>query len=161
MNRNMNKEQGTEPERDGTNNRLEGRSSIPNDLPDSEKDRDELKSEETFIDLPDVKDIPGQEFVNVPNGGISADTTLSSDDEEGLDVFDLDDSENFTMGNEGDVSRGERRALDDTDYLPTNDENNLRDAAMDRTDFQGENLEERSFGEGRSGRENDERENGD
>ena len=137
-------------ERDMTNNRLEGQSSIPGDLPDSPQDREKLQPEETTIDLPDVKDIPGQEFVHVPNIGEMADTTASSDDEEGRGVFDQDDSEDLTPGNEADVTREEREALRDTTYMPTRDEDRLRRARMDNVDFQGEPLNEESFGEGQS-----------
>ena len=38
---------------------------LTTDLPDSERDKEELKQEETTIDLPDVKDIPGQENIHV------------------------------------------------------------------------------------------------
>jgi hypothetical protein len=137
-------------ERDMTNNRLENQSSIPGDLPDTPQDREKLKPEQTTIDLPDVKDIPGQEFVHAPNIGEMADTTAASDDEEGRGVFDLDESEDFTPGNEGDVSREEREALRDTTYMPTQDEDRLRQARMDNVDFQGEPLNEASFGEGQS-----------
>lgn len=137
-------------ERDITTNRLEGQSSVPGDLPDSPEDREKLRAEETFIDLPDVKDIPGQEFVNVPTIGEMADTTAASDDEEGVGVFDLDDSEDFTAGTEGDVRPDEREALHDTTYMPTRDEDRLRQARMDNVDFQGEALNEASFGEGQS-----------
>lgn len=109
-----------------------------------------MRTQEEFIDLPDVKDIPGQEFVNAPPVGALGDTTIASDDEEGVGVFDLDDSEDFTPGTEGDVSRGERQALEQIDYLPTRDENNLIEARMDNTDFQNEPLNERSFGEVRT-----------
>jgi hypothetical protein len=129
-------------------NRLESQSSVPGDLPDSPQDRDKLRTEETTIDLPDVKDIPGQEFVNVPTIGEMADTTAASDDEEGVGVFDLDDSEDFTAGTEGDVRRDEREALRDTTYMPTRDEDRLRQARMDNVDFEGEPLNEGSFGEG-------------
>lgn len=137
-------------ERDMTNNRLENQSSVPGDLPDSPQDQEKLQAEETTIDLPDVKDIPGQEFVHVPPIGEMADSTPSSDDEEGRDVFDRDDSENITLGNEADVSREEREALRDTTYMPTRDEDRLRQARMDNVDFQGEPLNEASFGEGQS-----------
>lgn len=78
---------------DMNTNRLERNSSTPNDLPDSKEDQQKLQAEETVIDLPDVKDIPGQEFVNAPPLGALGDTTISSDDEEGRSVFDQDDSE--------------------------------------------------------------------
>jgi hypothetical protein len=135
-------------DRDLTTNREEQRSTVPNDLPDNEHDRARLQPEETTINLPDVKDIPGQEFVNAPPAGSMADTTISSEDEEGDDIFDRDDNEEGNPGTRFDVSTGERKALEDTTYLPTADENQLRRARMDNTDFQGEALNENSFGVG-------------
>ncbi|HWJ26322.1 MAG TPA: hypothetical protein VNS32_07245 [Flavisolibacter sp.] len=152
----MDRSQNNDPvERDPTNNRLESRSSIPGDLPDSPRDQEELRSEETYIDLPDVKDIPGQEFVNTPSAGALRDTTISSDDEEGRGVFDLDDSEDLNAGTQFDVTADERRTLEDDEYLPTTDENNLRRARMDDSDFQGEGLNEASFGDEDTGEDLD------
>lgn len=134
-------------DRDMNSNRLEQNSSVPNDLPDSKRDEEKMRTEETFIDLPDVKDIPGQEFVNAPPIGSLGDTTISSDDEEGTSVFDKDESEDLRRtGNDFDVSRNERRALAQTDYMPTADEDNLQRASMDNTDFQNTPLEEVGFG---------------
>jgi hypothetical protein len=142
--------------RDMNENRLERKSSAPNDLPDSKEDQEKLQAEETFIDLPDVKDIPGQEFVNAPPAGVLGDTTISSADEEGTNVFDRDDDEDLRRtGNEADVTRNEKQTLEQNDYMPTRDENNLQDARMDNVDFQNEPLNERSFGEERSGRDLD------
>jgi hypothetical protein len=141
-------------ERDSTSNRGEQRSSVPNDLPDSPQDREKLKSEETFIDLPDVSDIPGQENISAPRLGELADTTISSAGEEGDEIFDDDDLDGdveYIMGTEGDVSREERRSLEDEAYMPTRDENNLRNARMDNVDFQDEPLNEGSFGDEKSG----------
>lgn len=138
-------------ERDMTNNRLEGQSSIPGDLPDSPEDREKLRTEETIIELPDVKDIPGQEFVNVPLVGEMADTTISSADEEGEGVFGPDDRVTAAPGSaDFDVRPDELEALRDTTYMPTRDEDNLRQARMDNVDFQGEPLNEANFGEGQS-----------
>lgn len=142
--------------RDMNANRLERNSSAPNDLPDSPKDGDKLQPEETFIDLPDVKDIPGQEFVNAPPAGALGDTTISSDDEEGRSIFDRSDDEDLRRtGGDADVSRDERRTLEQVDYMPTTDEDNLHTARMDNVDFQNEPLNERGFGEERSGRDLD------
>lgn len=141
---------GPQEPRDTSNNK-ELKSSVPNDLPDSPEDARRLQNEETFIDLPDVKDIPGQEFVNAPPLGALGDTTISSDDEEGRGVFDLDDSEDPTSGTSADVRPDERRALEDTEYLPTTDENNLRQARMDNADFDNEPLNEKGFGQETSG----------
>lgn len=77
--------------RDMNPNRLERNSSSPNDLHDSKEDQEKLQQEETFIDLPDVKHIPGQEFVNAPPAGVLGDTAISSADEEGTTIFDNDD----------------------------------------------------------------------
>lgn len=70
------------------------------DLTDPQRDRDRLKAEETTIDLPDVKDIPGQEFVHAPPLGMLADTTISSADEEGEGLFgdDEEDETDIVMG---------------------------------------------------------------
>lgn len=134
--------------RDMNENRLERNSSAPNDLPDSKKDREELETEETFMDLPDVKDIPGQEFINTPPMGALGDTTISSNDEEGTDVFDKDDDQDLrTTGDEGDVRRAQRIALQDTDYMPTPDEDRLVEANMDNVDFQNTPLNEKGFGQ--------------
>jgi hypothetical protein len=136
-------------------NRVERSSSLPNDLPDSRTDEEKLKGEETFIELPDVKDIPGQEFVHAPPAGILGDTTISSDDEEGYSVFNREEREDIVRTPEGQVSPDERKALEQTDYLPTRDEDNLVNARMDNVDFDNEPLNERSFGEERSGRDLD------
>jgi len=141
---------GPEEPRDTSNN-TERRSTIPNDLPDSPEDAKKLQGEETTIDLPDVKDIPGQEFVNAPPLGALGDTTISSDDEEGRGVFELDETEDPTMGTDADVRADERRALADTEYLPTADEDNLRRARMDNVDFDNEPLNEKGFGQETSG----------
>ena len=157
MARNNNRKAGDErtPARDLNTSQPQDRASRTGDLPDSKKDREKLQNEETFIELPDVKDIPGQENVVLPPLDALGDTTIASDDEEGVGVFELDDNEDFTAGTEADVSRDERRTLADSEYMPTRDEDNLRDARMDNVDFEGEPLNERGFGQERSGRDLD------
>lgn len=63
------------------------------DIHDSSRDQERLVPDEGQIDLPDVKDIPGQEYIHVPRLGDLADDTISSDDEEGRDVFNDEDEE--------------------------------------------------------------------
>ena len=128
------------------------------DLTDSERDKERLKPEETTIELPDVKDIPGQEFVNAPPLGMMADTTISSADEEGEGLFtdDEEDETDIVMGTEADITREEKISLQKSDtYMPTRDEDNLEQARLDSTDFEGEVLNERSFGNDRSGHDLD------
>lgn len=136
------------------------------DLPDSQEDKEKLKPEITTIDLPEVNDIPGQEHIHVPPLGELADTTISSDDEEGASVFDDGHEEDFpgdpvmdvavrdeaeedetkpVMGNEADVSDEEREALRRADEdMPTQDDRNLRRAALDNKDADGDRLNEDS-----------------
>jgi hypothetical protein len=124
------------------------------DIQDSERDLERLKPDEATIELPDVKDIPGQEFVNVPTLGMMADTTISSADEEGEGLFedDEEDETDIVMGTEADISNEERQTLErGQDYMPTRDEALLQQASLDSTDLQGEQLNERSFGEERTG----------
>ena len=123
---------------------VENRSSVRNDLPDSPEDRRKLEGEEATLDLPDVKDIPGQEHVIAPPLGELGDDTIASADEEGDRVF-----ENASDDRSSNVSPDERHALERTDYMPTRDEDRLQQASMDNVDFDGEPLNEAGFGEGR------------
>lgn len=135
-----------------TTNRTEQQSSVPNDLPDSPEDKKRLEGEEVTIDLPDVKDIPGQEFVHAPPLGELGDTTISSADEEGEGLFDdadLDDED--SLSDDSNVTRRERQMLANTEYRESGDNDRLQRAALDSTDFQGEKLNEGSFGERQTG----------
>jgi hypothetical protein len=128
------------------------------DLQDNEHDRERLQPEETILELPDVKDIPGQEFVHPLPLGALADTTISSADEEGEGLFGDDDDEetDIVMGTEADVSPAEKGMLEKNDnYMPTRDEAYLQQATMDNTDFEGDRLNEESFGSELSGRDLD------
>lgn len=124
------------------------------DLRDSKDDQEKLEPDEATIELPDVKDIPGLEFVNAPPLGMMADTTISSADEEGEGLFedDEEDETDIVMGTEADIPESDKIALERGDnYIPTHDEEQLQRASMDSRDFEGEPLNERSFGEERSG----------
>lgn len=85
-------------------NPQELRSSRPGDLPDSPRDMEKLKNEETYIDLPDVSDIPGQENITVPPAGILGDTTIASDDEESVSVFGRADQDALIDDRDADVT---------------------------------------------------------
>ncbi|MDQ6812161.1 MAG: hypothetical protein M3040_00245, partial [Bacteroidota bacterium] len=87
---------------------------LAGDIHDSPKDEEKMKPETVIIDLPDVSDIPGQESIIVPVFGEMADTTISSDDEEGVGLFDddeVDEDTDLVMGNEADVSETEKTLL--------------------------------------------------
>ena len=94
-------------------------------------------NDEIIMDMPEVKDIPGQENIRPPRIREMMDTTASSSDEEGEGLLDdlnkeEDDDE---IDNEGDnVSRGERRLLSQSDR-PVNDETKDRKKlSLDKTD---------------------------
>lgn len=54
------------------------------------------------------------------------------------------------MGTEADVTAEEKKMLEDDMYYPTQDEDRLRQARLDDTDFEGEKLNEDSFGSGQA-----------
>ncbi|MGH2646220.1 MAG: hypothetical protein ACRDE8_01585, partial [Ginsengibacter sp.] len=81
---------------------------VTEDLPDSAKDKKEMKSETTNIELPDVKDIPGQEnIVPLPFGEL-ADNTIASADEEADNLFNEDEIED----EDSNVSSAEKNDLE-------------------------------------------------
>jgi hypothetical protein len=111
------------------------------DIEDSARDQERLENEETTINLPDVKDIPGQEFVHPPNPAEYADMTISSADEEGDNVWQDEDSTEESSN----VSPLERKLLDDSaNDMPTKDEQSLRRASLDSTDNEGTPLNEKT-----------------
>lgn len=119
------------------------------DLQDSEKDQEKLQNESVVMDLPDVSDIPGQESIVVPKFGEMADTTIASDDEEGVGLFEDDEEDEDTdlvMGNDSDVTDTEKDLLQKADQdMPVSDDERLRKAELDKTDNEGETLNEGSL----------------
>src|SRR5206468_11809336 len=99
-------------EQDRSNSENEQKQTAVNrssDLQDSPRDQEKLRDEETTIDMPEVKDIPGQEHVRAPRVREMEDTTISSADEEGAGLLDdlngeeADDTY-IKMGTEADVT---------------------------------------------------------
>ncbi len=62
----------------------------------------------------------------------------------------MDNDLGIEMGTDADVTPEERKMLDDDMYYPTQDEDRLRQARLDDTDFDGEPLNEESFGAGQA-----------
>ena len=141
-------------ERESLNNKdLNPAKNKTSDLTDSPRDEEKLRNEETTIDIPEVKDIPGQEHVRAPYIGEMADTTISSSDEEGEGLLDElnegedEDDELIKMGTEADVTATDVAMLRSGDsYYPSKDEDQLVEASMDNVDFDGEPLNEKGFG---------------
>jgi hypothetical protein len=112
------------------------------------------KKEKNTIEMPEVRDIPGQEHVRAPRLGELADETASSADEEGDDVLgplDTGADNDLRMDRSSNVSAEERADLassarDDSGV----DEETLRTGLLGSTDEDGDPLNEKSFGEGRN-----------
>lgn len=123
------------------------------ELRDSPEDEKKLREDETTIDLPEVKDIPGQENIKPPRIREMRDSTPSSDAEEGKGVLDNINKEDrdediIVTGTDTDISPEEVAMLERMDgFEASGDNQNLADASLDSTDFDGDELNERSFGE--------------
>lgn len=100
------------------------------------KTKKEPDNKEITIDMPEVKDIPGQEHVRPPRMKEMMDSTPSSADEEGegiLDDLNKDDDDEIT-GNSGNVTRAERRLLEKTDRPVADDTTEIKKATLDKRD---------------------------
>ncbi len=114
-----------------------------NDLPESKRDKELLKPDEATLDLPEVKDIPGQEHVRPLPAGEMADTTISSSDEEASGLLDTD--EDILMDKNMNVSKSERDLLQrSVESMATLDDEQLNSGDLDNTDNEGEMLNERT-----------------
>ena len=116
------------------------------DIKDSAKDVSNMKEEVTTIDLPDVADIPGQENIKPAPFGDLGDTTIASADEEGDELFDDNIDEEIEQQSDSNVSAAEKKDLQvSANDMPTQDDRNLREAALDSVDEDGTPLNEGSF----------------
>ncbi|MDF2189934.1 hypothetical protein [Paraflavitalea sp. CAU 1676] len=127
------------------------------DLPDTPEDEAKMKEEETTLDLPDVKDIPGQEHIHVPRMSEYADTTISSEDEEGDSILDDREDEDFRADRgTTNVTKEEADRLRDAAGYTTDEEGRrIRATALDSTDDDGDPLNEKGFSNAYSGRDLD------
>ena len=113
------------------------------DLPETKRDKRLLEPDEATLDLPEVKDIPGQEHVRPLPAGEMADTTISSADEEADALLDTD--EDILIDKAADVSNTERELLQrSSESMATTDDERLNIADLDKTDEEGTALNERS-----------------
>lgn len=127
------------------------------DLPDSPQDEAKLQGDEATLDLPEVKDIPGQEHVHVPRMREFQDTTISSDDEEGASILDTPEDEDIVADRGTNNVSAEEAALlqDAADYNSDEDDKIIKASALDSTDEDGDPLNERGFRNAYSGKDLD------
>jgi hypothetical protein len=95
------------------------------DLKDSPADEAKLQPQFTTIDMPEVSDIPGQENVHPPKMNQFADTTISSDDEEGAGILDsLNEphvEDDLIAGDDADIPEDN----DDDDEVPHDEDEEI------------------------------------
>jgi hypothetical protein len=124
----------------------------------SKRKKDKLAEDSNaYIEIPDVSDIPGQE--KITNAGVPAamsDTTISSDDEEGIrdgkDILAEDDNVEIVMGTEADVTEEDLALLGDPDQdMDMNEDELVRKEGLDDTDLDGDPLNEAAVDEDSTG----------
>jgi hypothetical protein len=120
----------------------ERKNEIRSDLPETDNDKKKLQPDEATLDLPEVKDIPGQEHIRPFLPGEMADTTISSADEEANDLLDTD--EDIITDRRLNVTNAERELLQRTnESMATGDDEQLNAASLDNIDEEGTLLNER------------------
>jgi hypothetical protein len=118
------------------------KTTIKTDLADSADDKKHLQPDEGTLDLPEVKDIPGQEKIRPLLKGELGDVTASSDDEEGKNILDTDEDDLDTELNSN-VTKDERTLLrKSAESLGSEDDLSLENAVLDNTDEDGTPLNE-------------------
>ena len=89
------------------------------------------------MDMPEVRDIPGQEHIRPPRMREMMDITASSADEEGegiLDDLNTGQNEDVLTDDTTNVSKTERDMLKNADRIKTNETKDRQDLKLDQTD---------------------------
>lgn len=95
------------------------------------------KTENTTIDMPEVKDIPGQENIKPPRIREMEDTTISSAGEEGegiVDDLNKEDEDSVLMDESTNISDEEKTLLEQTDTQANAEAEDLRKLKLDKID---------------------------
>lgn len=112
------------------------------DLEESKRDKELLQPDKGTLDLPEVKDIPGQEHVRPFLPGEMADTTASSADEEGVGL--LDTEQEIITERTNDVTSTEKELLQrSSESMASKEDEQRRQAQLDKTDEDGTPLNEK------------------
>ena len=115
------------------------------DLTDPPQDQAKLQGDESTLDLPEVKDIPGQEHIHVPHMREFTDATISSEDEEGASVLDNPEDEDIVADRQSNVSSEEAALLEEAATSTDEEDRIMRRSALDSTDADGDPLNEKGF----------------
>lgn len=129
------------------------------DIKDSRRDQEKMQPETVVIDMPEVKDIPGQENITPPRIREMEDITISSADEEGEGLLDdLNSEDEQVPGNAvgSGISAGEKKLLQQSAQHPRTEENtDFKRMVLDEKDADGDWLNEKSIRQDRSGEDLD------
>jgi hypothetical protein len=107
------------------------------DITDSPEDQEKLKPDQTLMDLPEIKDIPGAGRSGKNASLLPGDTTISSEDEEADDL--LEDNDDLEESN---VSPLEKKLLSES-FDPSYDTDlPVNSISLDDKDNEGDPLEE-------------------
>jgi len=106
-----------------------------------QKPGNKSQDKETTIDMPEVKDIPGQEHVRPPRMREMEDTTSSSAGEEGEGILDDLNKDDLEIDEKSNVTDLEKRLLKEADRPVSAETKDVRAARPDKTDGE-ENLNE-------------------
>jgi hypothetical protein len=118
---------------------------LHDDIQDSPEDQEKLKSEETTLDLPELKDIPGARRSLKNASLLPGDTTISSSDEEADELLDDDEdelTEENNLRDENNVSRTEKKLLRDSLDPSYDTDLPIHSISLDRKDNDGVLLNE-------------------
>lgn len=99
------------------------------------KSEKEAKDKDITIDMPEVKDIPGQEHIKPPRIREMIDTTVSSSGEEGEGILDELNTDDELINSPGsNVSESEKDLLRQAERPETEEDKDLKRAELDETD---------------------------
>jgi hypothetical protein len=108
------------------------------------KKKTDKEAKETIIDMPEVKDIPGQEHIKPPRMREMMDSTPSSSSDEGEGILDdLNKEDDTITDQETNVSPIEREVLGKADRPVTEEDEDLKKMELDETDDE-DDLNEKS-----------------
>jgi hypothetical protein len=110
---------------------------LKQDIADSPEDQKRLRPDKGLMQLPEIKDIPGAARSGKNAGLLPGDTTISSADEEGEELFETNDSKE-----NADISPLEKKLLNDS-FDPSYDTDlPISSLSLDNKDNEGDLLQE-------------------
>jgi hypothetical protein len=124
------------------------------DLTDNRHDQQRLQGDQAELELPDLQDIPGQEYQPDSKLAIIPDSTASSDDEEGTTLWGTRGNHATKEDINSSVSREERTLLNRA-YHDQEEDSLYEDLSLESQDDDGESVNEKSLNQDHFGEDLD------